>query len=147
MYFLRYNTLKEKLRARSLSDREALSYLVLFTGLTTAATLVPANVTLNLWDWIHIGLSLILAVGGVYYSYVRNGGEHGFDLIQKFTVIGWVVTVRCLLVFIPCFFALLWIGDSFGLVADETNWFDVVVTTGFGAILYQRIGRHVADTK
>ena len=121
MYFLRYKSLKEKLRTRSLSDREALPYLVLFAGLAAVAYLLPNTEEFNTWDWIQGTLSVALAVGGVIYAYRQNGGRQGFDLIQKYVVLGWVVTVRCLLVFIPCGIALYLLGWALGLLADDAT--------------------------
>lgn len=102
MYFFRYQPLKEKLKSRTLTDREALPYLVLFSGIASAVYLLPPVEEFNAWDWIGGGTSVVLAVAGVIYTYVQNGGRQGFDLIQKFVVIGWVVGVRCILAFIPC---------------------------------------------
>jgi hypothetical protein len=147
MYFFRYQPLKDKLKTRSLSDREALPYLVVFAGLAAAVYLFPTTADYNIWDWIGGGFSVALAVGGVFYAYARNGGKQGFDLVQKYVVIGWIVAVRCIVVFIPCAIALYFVGETFGLVAEDTGWYDTLVTAGFESILCQRIGRHIADTK
>ena len=146
MYFLRYQPLKDKLRARSMSDREALPYLIIFSGLAAAVYLFPTTLDYNLWDWIGGGLGIFLGIFGVIYSYVRNGGRQGFDLIQKYVVIGWVVTVRCGLGFIPCAVAFYYATETFGLSIDKTSWLDTLFYGGFEVILYQRIGRHIADT-
>jgi hypothetical protein len=147
MYFIRYQPLKEKLKTRTLSDREALPYLILYAGLTAVACLFPTTEEFNLWDWIGGGLSVSLAVGGVIYAYTQNGGKEGFDLIQKYVVIGWVVAVRCILVSIPIAIALFLAGDALGLITEETGWFDVLMNAGFEAVIYQRIGKHIGDTK
>jgi hypothetical protein len=147
MYLLRYQPLKDKLKTRTLTDREALPYLLVFTGLAAAVYLFPTTDTFNHWDWIQGGLSVALALGGVIYSYFRNGGRDGYDLILKYVVIGWIVAVRCVLLFIPCAIALYFLGEVAGLISDETNWYDTLVFAGFETILYQRIGRHIADTK
>ncbi|MFZ4681662.1 MAG: hypothetical protein ACOYMS_04100 [Terrimicrobiaceae bacterium] len=147
MYFIRYQPLKEKLKTRTLSDREALPYLILFAALAAAVYLLPPTERPNLWDLIGGGISVALAIGGVIYAYAQNGGAQGFDLIQKYVVIGWVVAVRCILILIPCAIALYFTGEMLGLITDETNWFDALIMFGFEVILYQRIGRHIADTK
>lgn len=147
MHFIRYQPLKEKLKLRSLSDREALPYLIVMMGLAAAVYLLPGNGALNTWDWIGNGLSVALAVAGVIYAYVRNGGRHGNDLIQKYVVLGWVVLVRCTLALIPCALLIYIAGEALGFLSDETNWFDVVVFAGFEVVLYERIGRHISDTK
>ncbi len=147
MYFIRYQPLKEKLKTRTLSDREALPYLILYAGIAAVVYLLPTTGEFNLWDWIGGGLSVSLAVAGVIYAYAQNGGREGFDLIQKYVLIGWVVVVRCILAFIPIVIALFLIGESLGVMTDETGWYDVLIFAGFEAFLYQRIGRHIRDTK
>jgi len=147
MYFIRYQPLKEKLRSRTLSDREALPYLILYAGLGTVVYSFTTTEEFNLWDWIGGGLSISLAVGGVIYAYTQNGGKQGFDLIQKYMIIGWIVLVRCLLAFIPIAIALYLLAEEVGVMTDDTGWFDVLIIAGFEAVLYQRIGRHIRDTK
>lgn len=147
MYFFRYHSLKEKLKSRTLTDREALPYLVLFSGIASAVYLIPPVEELNVWDWIGGGMSVVLAIAGVIYTYAQNGGKQGQDLIQKFVVIGWVVGVRCVLIFIPCWFALYSVGDVLGLMSDESSWYDTLVFFGFKVIYYQRLGKHIHDTK
>jgi len=147
MNFIRYQPLKEKLKTRTLSDREALPYLILFTGLAAALYLVPTPNEFNMWDWIGGALSVSMAVGSVIYAYKQNGGRQGFDLIQKYTVMGWVVAVRCILAFIPIAFALYLLGEALGVTSDSTGWFDVLIIAGFEAVFYQRVGRHIRDTR
>ena len=121
--------------------------MILYAGLAASVYLFPTTEEFNIWDWIGGGLSVTLALGGAFYAYARNGGRQGFDLIQKYVVIGWIVAVRCILVFIPCAIALYFIGEMLGLISDDANWYDTLMIAGFEAILYQRIGRHIADTK
>lgn len=147
MYFIRYQPLKEKLKARTFSDREALPYLILYAGLAAAVYMFPSVGEFNAWDWIGGGLSVAMAVAGVIYAYNQNGSRQGFDLIQKYVVLGWVVAVRCILVFIPVGIALYLAGEALGVITEETGWFDVLIISGFEVVFYQRVGRHIRDTK
>ena len=146
MHFVRYHPLKEKLRNRSVSDRETLPYLVIFAALTALIGAFPAVNGFNEWDLISGLLSVAFAVVGIIYAYRSNGAEEGFDLIQKYVVLGWVVTVRCLLVFIPLAIVAYIAGDSLGLVTAQTGFLDVLLISIFELVLYQRIGRHIRDT-
>ena len=148
MYFIKYEPLKTLLRARSLGDREALPYLVLFAGLTALVGGLPAKDGFNIWDTTSVVLSVILAIAGVAYAYYQNGAGEGYDLIQKYVVLGWVVAVRFIIIAVPVAVALVALGDFMGLVSyDSTGWFDVAVIALFEAFLYQRIGRHIRDTR
>jgi len=146
MYFVRYHPLKEKLRDGTLSEREALPYMILFCGLNAAVFCMPRQTELNEADLVSALLGVALAVLGVIYAYVKNGGNSGTGLIQKFVVLGWVVTFRCLLVFIVVMVVFFYFADL-PLIMGKTGWYDVLVLGGFEVILYQRIGKHIADTR
>jgi uncharacterized RDD family membrane protein YckC len=147
MYFVKYHPLKERLRARSISDREALPYLIVFVGMTAMVGAIPLIDKYNVWDGVSAFLGIVTAIGGVLYAYRQNGGSAGYDLIQKYVVLGWVVTIRVLLAFIPTAIVLYIIGDMIGLMSrDATGPYDVVIVLLFEIFLYQRLGRHIGDT-
>lgn len=147
MYFVKYQPLKQRLQARLISDREALPYLIIFAGLTALVGSLPIMDGYNFWDGISASLSVIATVGGVLYAYYKNGGANGFDLIQKYVILGWVVFVRVFIVLIPTVFALIIIEVVTGLISsDATGPFDVAIIFIAEVILYQRIGRHIGDT-
>ena len=147
MYFIRYQPLKERLRSRSVSDREALPYLILFVALTALVGSLPAIDAYNLWDGVSAFLSVATAIGGVLYAYRKNGGMAGFDLIHKYVILGWVVFVRFLIGFIPAAIVLVIMGTATGLMSlEHTGPYDVSMILLAEIIFYQRIGRHVEDT-
>ncbi|HMO41602.1 MAG TPA: hypothetical protein PKE26_17225 [Kiritimatiellia bacterium] len=148
MHFISYWPIKNQLRDRTLSDREALPYLVVFVAISAALLSIPLFNGFNNWDLINLVLAVLAAIAGVLYSFKQNGGRKGHDLIQKFVVIGWIVTVRSTLVLIPLTFVLMYLGDAMGVVTYEsTGWYDVAMMTSFDIIVYQRIGRHIRDTQ
>ena len=101
----------------------------------------------NELDFISGVLSVAFAILGVFYAYRCNGGKEGFDLIQKYVVLGWVVTIRCLLAFIPLMIVAYIGGEVLGIITDETGIFDIAFLAVFEIVLYQRIGRHIRDTE
>lgn len=101
----------------------------------------------NRWDLVSGILSVLFAIAGVFYAYAQNRKEAGFDLIQKYVVLGCVTTVRCAIVFIPVMIVAVITAEELGIGTDTTNWFDVLLTKGFEIVLYQRIGRHIRDTR
>lgn len=148
MYFIKYQPLKERLRTRSVSDREALPYLIVFAGFTELIGFLPMFVEYNFWDGILAGLSVLAAIGGVLYAYQQNGGAAGYDFIHKYVIIGWVVSIRFFFAFIPVAIFLCVIGVRTGFVScDETGPYDTVMLLLGEVIFYQRIGRHIRDTR
>jgi predicted membrane channel-forming protein YqfA (hemolysin III family) len=147
MYFIKYKPLKEKLSNRTVSEREALPYLVVFTALTALAVGVPLYDNYNSLDGIAAGLSVLFAIFGILFAYKQNGKNEGFDLIQKYVVLGWVTSVRFILVSIPLTVIFSFVSDHLGLSMEETNGLDFAFWIGFESLLYYRIGVHIRDTR
>lgn len=146
MYFIQYNPLKEKLRSRTLSEREALPYILVYSALVALAGTLPMTQEFNAWDWASCVLSLGTSIAGVLYAYAKNGKNTGFDFIQKFIVLGWVTTCRCLLAFIPLAVVVYGTASFMNQTSEETGGLDVVLIFFFELLIYQRIGRHIGDT-
>ena len=148
MYFVRYQPLKDKLRDRTLSEREALPYLVVFVALASLAQAFPKLHEYGKLDAVSGLLNLGAAIWGILYSYHHNGGRAGHDLIRKFVVLGWIVSVRCILAFIPISLLLIFLGATTGMMSWESyGWYDVSVIFLINILVYQRIGRHIRDTR
>jgi hypothetical protein len=146
MYWISYKPLKERLKKRSVSDREALPYLLLFSALEAIALSVPASSEMNKWDIIETILYVIVTIIGVFYVYRRNGGNAGYDIVQKFVVLGWVVAVRYCLAALPVGGVIYFTAYYHGVSGDKTTLFDAVFFTVLSAIYYERLGRHISDT-
>lgn len=147
MYFIKYHPLKEQLQTRTLTEKEALPYLVVFSALTTLICSLPIFDSFNQWDGVSALVNVSIAVWGAIYVYRENGGEEGFDFIQKFVVLGWVVSVRFLCAFMPAMIVISIIGEAFGLTSiDGTQPYDALVAAVAEIIFYERLGRHIKDT-
>ena len=158
MYFIKYQPLKRKLKERTLSDREAVVYLVVYTFFLGLAFVIPTGITdecsdadLAAWDDEVFSLVFVcIPIAGVYYVYVANGGKSGFDLIQKYVVLGWVVSIRFLIVFLPLSVATIVVsaqvfGDG---CEDRIRYIPQYVLSTIGEVVYfQRLGRHIRDTR
>lgn len=89
----------------------------------------------NRFRKIHFTLSLV-------YKAVE-----GFGLIQKYVILEWVVFVRCFLVSVPVAIVSYCVGDALSLISDQTGCFEVLLIALLELVLYERIGRHIRDTR
>ena len=147
MQFFPYEPVKEKLRTRTLTDREALPYLLSMFAFAASAVVFPVPLGSDLWDRINQGGTILLAVFGLLYSYRKNGGANGHDLALKYIVLGEIVVARCFALSIPVGIALIWLGNQLGLRDHLMGWYDTVLWLVLQIVAYQRLGRHIADTR
>ena len=147
MEFFRYRAVKEKLRTRTLTEREALPYLLSMFVFAASAVVFPIPLGSDLWDRINQGGTILLAILGLFYAYRQNDGAHGHDLALKYIVLGEIVVARCFAVSIPLGIALVWLGTQLGLRDRTMGWYDTTLWLAFQVVAYQRLGRHIADTR
>ena len=158
MYFFKYQPLKRKLKERTLTDREAVVYLIVYSVLIGLAFAIQTGTTdecsdADLAAWDDEVFSLVFAcipIAGIYYVYVANGGKTGFDLIQKTFVLGWVVSIRFLVIFLPLSLATILVSAQvFGNgCEDRIQYFPQYILSTLGSVVYfQRLGRHIRDTR
>ena len=149
MNFISYQPLKEQLRSRTFTDRQALPYFILFCVLSVP---VPTSVTANSLDRVLTGCWVLITALGLLYAYRKNGGSDGVDFIKKFIALGWIALVRWTLVFIPLSVIVMIAVGHFGGPLDEsvkaeaTEWFHLIAPCIFMIVLFQRIGWHIKDT-
>lgn len=147
MRFLRYEPIKTKLREGTLTEREALPYLMLHIGLWTIMMAMTGTLDANDWDTLTSLISVPIAVGGVLYVYRQNGGASGRDFVLKYIVLGLIVGVRVsLAVFVVStlfLFSALWIFPEYEGNSEPVG---VIFWTCVELFLVERIGRHIRDT-
>ncbi|MBA3726938.1 MAG: hypothetical protein H0W86_10925 [Armatimonadetes bacterium] len=122
-------------------------YAVTFTALSSAAVslslLLGSSLTgINVWDWLSAGSSFLIGVASTVYR--RNGGSEGKHFLQRMLVIGWVVSLRCLVTFLAIAFLLAAVL-GWGEESDHTTWYEVFLIAVAEAFVYWRIGHHVRD--
>jgi hypothetical protein len=147
MNFLRYEPIKTRLRERTLSEREALPYLMLHIGLWSLVMALIGTLDVNDWETLSRTISVPIAVGGVLYVYRQNGGASGHDFVLKYIVLGLIVGVRAFLAaFVVTtallFYALLMLPEYEG----ETGPVNVILLLCVEVFVVERIGRHIRDT-
>ena len=140
MYFWRINELKSRLASGAFTDHEAFPYLV---GSSILVALIPAFPpdTKNIWDYVLVGWSVLLAVIGTLYVYRLNGGPAGTQFLHRFFAIGWVAMLRWAAAVVPLGILL----DVFLDHPEHTGWQAAIYFAASEVILYERIGHHIND--
>lgn len=146
MYFIKIKPLKDRLANRSMSDREALPYYLVFMASVSVASWVTMPPPTTHWHTINNWAGLLIILGGTVFTYAKNGGRTGYDFIQKSVVLGWVITVRLLPVFLCGIIGVALFKQARGIPVDQTSWADVIYVAVFLMVYYQRLGRHIQDT-
>lgn len=146
MYFTKYHPLKERLRDRKVDDREALPYYVVYSMLGAVATTLPTGQAPDVWRVLNCAVNVLLTIAGVLYCYRQNGGQAGYDFVQKSVVLGWVVAIRLIPFFLLCGLATLLLKKFFGHPQQEFSWVEIVFAPIVFGFIYERLGRHLRDT-
>lgn len=145
MYFVKYGPLKEKLSNRSLRDDEALPYLILESVVLTIFSLDISSDGLDAFEMATVCLSVIIVIGGLYHVYEQNGGREGYDFVQKYFILGWIVGVRIFLAFIPVFIVSFVVAVNLSRAGG--NLLGVILFAIYDIVYFQRLGRHIRDTR
>ena len=145
MYFVSYHPLKHKLRTNSLSDREALPYLIIEAVVLSLASYSSGDRLSNVYDFLSLCLTVIIVIGGTYYVYRQNGGTEGFNLIKKYLILGWVVSIRFTIVLIPI--VAVYIVIMLKLENPSFDLYTALIGGAVKLIYFQRLGRHIRDTR
>ena len=146
MYFVRIKPLKERLRERTMTDREAFPYYLVYTTCMSLVCIPVASHPSTRWDILSWLTVTLITVAGTIYNYSQNGGRTGYDFIQKSIVLGWVLIIRILAIMIPTVIGIGFLKSGIGVAADQTSWLDVLFVTAFVVIYFQRLGKHLKDT-
>jgi hypothetical protein len=146
MYFLNIRAVKNRLQMGTPSSGEALPYLLAYFLLVQAAIAFPGTLESG-WDRMVIAVEFVAAVSGTLALYQANGGSDGRDFIIRYFVLGWVVSLRILLLAVPLIalaaFALLLLGVD----VESTGPFDVLYMLIFNIVFYLYFYGHMLDLR
>jgi len=113
------------------------------TILYTLAMIPYANP--NQYDTVGGVISLFIAVVGLWFIYICNGGKNGKRIIERYISIGWVIAVRfVILLLIPALVVAIILQEMYmGGIPEETSLFDVVFIQAFSVIYILWVAKHV----
>ncbi len=87
----------------------------------------------------------MIAAIGTIYIYRQNGGAEGQHFLQRYFAVGWVITIRLLVVFFLVAVAFYGTLDAIGAETESSHWYDFLFVAVLEAVYYWRIGHHVRD--
>ncbi len=99
----------------------------------------------NPWDIVSGFASVIITIFGVLYLKKQNGDSFGRQFLAKYIALGWVVTVRMLLLGIPLLIVLF----AFAVIVggdDALNPMGTLITIALEIIFYWWLGLLIAQS-
>lgn len=142
MYFWNVEKLKEDLKKQTVAEGEFFKYLFATVVLYCLGLMLPY--TADIWYKLSTLLMTIITASGLYYVFKCNGGKNGKNFLEKYTSLGWVVSVRwSVLVALPSIIISLIILGVIGpsLYVIEGFLIDLVYVSYFWML-----GKHIKDT-
>jgi hypothetical protein len=153
MYFWRIAALTEQLRRRPLDQRAAFLYILAWLMLFTLPSFSGDGTPRDASSWAMYLVYIVATVLGTLLAYQANGGAHGTDFAARYFALGWVLTIRLVVLLgIPVLVvALLFSFVSAFLAASRgeqqtgdgaIGWVTAVLTMIFEVVYYWRLMHH-----
>jgi hypothetical protein len=150
MYFLNIDALAQKLKDGSLTQSQRMKYLlvtVIVYAIVTEISFLFAEPVTNL-QIIQSVLIVGSTVGGTYYCYLVNRNGDNRDFIDRFICIGWVASVRVIILFFIAYFIYIlagyaFAGEAFEQFLETTSYTDVSFTLAMCLYCYWLIAKHI----
>jgi hypothetical protein len=145
MYFWDIKSLKRDLSEGQLSEPESFKYLMgLLVGSSISSMPKSTPTPIEPLAMILLFLGPLIVIGGIYYSYVKNGGAKGQFFVHRLLSIMWVTSIRWgVLIFIP--FLVAYIVLLTLKIIPSNQVYLVVGIYIISGLLYWRIGKHIHE--
>lgn len=142
MFFWRIRNLVKLLGERELTEREAFQYFFVYLVLITGLSEIPTP-DWNEWDTAGAVASTVVTILGLLYCFRSNGGAAGEAFLARFSALMLVVSIRTAVFLIPLMIAVMGAADLLGVLSDDTSWFEFVLVTAVGVLVYLRVAAHL----
>lgn len=152
MYIWKINALKEQIATGQQTEKDRFIYCLIYVTLSVVGMESMSHIPVenpNMWDMTYsIGISIITFFGTMF-AYKFNGGANGVDFLGRYFSIGFVVTIRFLVLLIPAFLALI-LYSAYLVPEDEEIYstpIEIILFLIWAVILYWRICKHISDVR
>lgn len=152
MYFWKIDALKNDIKDKKMNDEEIFPYIILSVAFYAFLTEIMAYLPyedgeVNTYTYVLSIMAIIIQIFGTIYVYKKNGAKDGNNFLTKYFLIGFVVSIRFIVYFIPLMIALI-IYWKFNFSEQEllpTTLFEVVLISAWYLLLFFNIGKHIED--
>ncbi len=152
MYFWKIEALKEDIKSNKFTEKDRFVYGLIYIVLCAAGMEAMIRLPIespNIWDTIGSLGNILIPLIGTIIAYRSNGGATGKDFLGRYFSIGFVVSIRFLVLLIPMCAALVAyyiyaFPDEEPIVSTPV---DILLFTIWYAFLFWRISKHVSDIK
>ena len=148
MYFWSIKKLKVDLIERSMTDKEALPYLIVILLIITFAQYSPKPIHYNIKDYLEICVVIVANTFGTYWLYLKNNGALGGDFLQRYFALGWISLIRMIVFYVPAILLFFIIASAlhlFSLDSSTTNWHDLIVIILLEIYYFWYFRKHLAE--
>lgn len=152
MYFWKIEKLKEDIKNNRFNEKDRFLYGTINVVLWAVGMEVMARLPIespNIWDTINSLGNIIIPLVGTILVYKANGGANGKDFLGRYVSIGFVVSIRFLVILVPMLISLIlyYIYAFPGQEEIASNPVEVLSFQLWYAFLFWRIHKHVGDVK
>lgn len=141
MYWWNLQALKSELTQGPLAEPQAFKYLLaqaLVVALAAGAVTRP---------WWICPATAAIAGFGTAYCYHANGGASGRDFLSRYVSLGWVIGIRVLAASLPVALLLGALLAVLDVSRRSVDLGEAFFGLGVAAVIYWRMGVHIADLR
>ena len=152
MYFWKIEALKEDIKKDQFTEKDRFVYGLIYIVLCAAGMEAMMRLPIespNIWDAIGSLGNILIPLIGTIFVYRSNGGAIGRDFLGRYFSIGFVVSIRFLVLLVPVSAALVayYIYAFPGEEPIVSTPADILPFTVWYGLLFWRISKHVSDIK
>jgi len=152
MYIITLKGLKQQLEATGLTERERYHYLLGWMVLGAVAGTGAIVRQQGFWPSLDIVVAGVISVAAVWYAYRRNGGPDGSSFLDRFMSLGFVVSIRQIIIGLAMLFLhqeisylLSFLGYGEALDEGSFDWIGSILNLVPCLYFLWALGRHMLD--
>lgn len=143
MYWIKIKSLKHDLKTGTFTERDAIPYVIAEGILFQLALIVGSEQ--SIFDLFNLIIGIVAIIIGTWYVFKLHDKDSASSFLAKYISIGWVVTIQCLLIFLPLAIAIIVpaaiMGSKFWIGLGGVIWCSTLYL-----VYYYLLGKHISET-